>query len=106
VIQEAFVMWLKPGGAEEYIRLHGDVPRQVLIDEEAAGVTREFIWRRGNMLFVFSELRDARTWERARSSEAARQWAVTLEPYLEMTESGEPKTEALELVYSHDTGPV
>ena len=101
MIRQAFIMWLKPGGSEEYRRLHGEVPRQVELDEEAAGVVRETIWLRGEMLFVVSEVRDELTWERARHSLAGQEWAATLTPYLVMDDTGSVKTELLEEVYDH-----
>lgn len=102
MIRQGFVLHVKPGGAEEYRRLHGDVPRQVELDEEAAGVIQETIFEHDGVLFVYSVIRDEATWDRARGSAASRQWAATLAPFLEMGPDGLPATTSLREVYHHE----
>jgi L-rhamnose mutarotase len=106
MIRQGFLLRLKPGGVEEYRRLHQHVPRDVELDEEAAGVISETIFEHDGMLFVSSVIRDEETWERARGSVASRQWAETLTPFLEMNPDGTVASTALTEVYHHGSPPI
>ena len=101
LIRQAYMMRLKPGGAEEYRRLHQHVPRQVLLDEAAAGAIEETIFEHDGILFGVSIVRDDQVWERARHSEACLQWALTLEPYLELGADGTAAVTPLTEIYHH-----
>jgi L-rhamnose mutarotase len=102
MIRQGFLLHLKPGGVDEYRRLHGNVPRQVELDEEAAGVIQETIFEHDGVLFIYSVIRDGETWDRARGSEASRRWAETLEPFLEMGPDGLVESTPLTEVYHHE----
>lgn len=101
MIHQGFLLRLKPGGLEAYRRLHEAVPRQVELDEEAAGVISEIIFEHDGLLFVHSVIRDEATWDRARNSEASRRWAETLAPYLEMGPDGTVASTPLAEIYRH-----
>jgi L-rhamnose mutarotase len=101
MIRQGFLMRLKPGAAEEYRRWHRQVPRQVELDEEAAGVIQETIFIHGDTLFVFSVIEDEGTWDRARHSAASLRWAETMAPYLVTGDDGVVLATQLDEVYHH-----
>ena len=51
----AFVMHVKDGQEEEYIRRHRDVWPQVLTDLEKAGIGQMNIFMAGHQLFLYEE---------------------------------------------------
>jgi L-rhamnose mutarotase len=104
VIRQGSLLRLKPDSVDEYIRLHTQVPRQVELDEEEAGVIEETIFEHDGQLFVFSVIRDEGTWDRARNSAASREWAERLTPYLEMGPDGLVVAVPLREVYHHRAG--
>ena len=101
MIRQGFLLRLKPGVADEYRAWHQRVPRQVEIDEEAAGVIQETIFIHGDTLFVFSVIEDEGTWDRARHSPASLEWAQTMAPYLVTGDDGLVQTTTLDEVYHH-----
>ena len=80
----AFVMHVKEGQEEEYIRRHRDVWPQVLADLEKAGVGQMNIFMAGRQLFLHMEVDDYA--EAARilgaSPESVR-WEQYMEPIME-----------------------
>lgn len=54
----AFVMRVKKGEEDEYIRRHQDVWPEVLADMQRAGVQRMSIFMNGRELFVYMEAKD------------------------------------------------
>ena len=80
----AFVMDVKEGHEEEYIRRHRDVWPQVLADLEKAGIGQMNIFMAGRQLFLYMEVDDYA--EAARilgaSPESVR-WEEYMEPFME-----------------------
>ena len=54
----AFVMRVKEGQQEEYIRRHQEVWQEVLVDLQRAGVRKMSIFMSGLQLFLYMEVKD------------------------------------------------
>ena len=80
----AFVMHVKEGQEEEYIRRHRDVWPQVLADLKHAGVHQMNIFMAGRQLFLYMEVDDYAEAARilAESPQSAR-WEEYMEPIME-----------------------
>ena len=80
----AFVMHVKEGQEEEYIRRHRAVWPQVLADLESAGVEQMNIFMAGRQLFLYMEVADYAEAARilGESPESLR-WEQYMEPIME-----------------------
>ena len=85
----AFVMHVKEGQEEEYIRRHRDVWPQVLADLEKAGVGQMNIFMASRQLFLYMEADDYAEAVRILSDcpESVR-WEEQMEPIMENAEGG------------------
>ena len=84
-----FVMHVKEGQEEEYIRRHRDVWPQVLADLEKAGVGQMNIFMASRQLFLYMEADDYAEAVRILSDcpESVR-WEEQMEPIMENAEGG------------------
>ena len=80
----AFVMHVKEGQEEEYIRRHRDVWPQVLADLEKAGVGQMNIFMAGRQLFLYMEVDDyAEATHILGASPESVRWEEYMEPIME-----------------------
>ena len=85
----AFVMHVKEGQEEEYIRRHRDVWPQVLADLKHAGVHQMNIFMAGRQLFLYMEVDDyAKASRVLETSPKSVQWEEYMAPIME-TATGE-----------------
>ncbi len=86
----AFVMRLKPGADEEYIRRHQNLWPEVRADMRRAGIHSMSIYRFGLQLFLYMEVEDYARAARllAESPDSAR-WEEYMAPIMEDAGGGE-----------------
>ncbi len=84
MIRCAFTMRLKPGALEEYRRHHDSVWPELVAEIERSGIASITTFRRGDDLFLFSEIRDPGAWDRLWRSPIHLRWAEVMEPLMNL----------------------
>ena len=104
MIRRAFTMRLKPGKFEEYKRHHDNIWPEMVAEIERSGIASMTIFRQGETLFVFSEIRDESAWERLWASEIHAKWGAVMEPLMHLTPAGRVDAGELEEIFRVGTG--
>jgi len=94
-----FMLQLKPGGLEAYERLHDQIWPELVAEMAAKGVEQVTIFHADSKLFIYSEIADARAWERLWNLDIHLRWAAELEPYLVLAEDGTPASTDLTEIF-------
>jgi L-rhamnose mutarotase len=91
MLRYAFTMKLKPGAYAEYKDLHDRIWPELAEEIERCGVVSMSIFEAGpELLFLYSEVRDAETWDRLRASEVHQRWGRALRHLFVLNAAGEP----------------
>jgi L-rhamnose mutarotase len=89
MLRHAFTMQLQPGAYAEYKRMHDEIWPELSAEIERCGVVTMSIFESGpEQLFLYSEARDAETWDKLRNSEVHQRWSRTLQPLFVTDEQG------------------
>jgi len=94
-----FMLRLKPGGLEEYVRRHDVIWPELVAEMAAHGVEQVTIFHVDSKLFIYSEITDADAWQRLWNLDIHLRWAAELEPYLELAENGTPDASDLSEIF-------
>ena len=106
----AFVMQVKPGQEEEYVRRHREVWPEVEADLKRAGVRRMSIFMSGRQLFLYMEVEEyAAACEVLESSPESVRWEEYMAPIMENAGGEEydpenPYPEGLPEIYFWEAG--
>jgi L-rhamnose mutarotase len=80
----SFVMRVKEGQQDEYIRRHQEIWPEVLDEHRRAGITKLAIYLHGSDLFLYMEVEDyAKAVEILTTSPAALRWEEYMAPIME-----------------------
>lgn len=91
MLRYAFTMKLRPGAYAEYRRMHDEIWPELAAEIERCGVTSMSIFEAGpELLFLYSEVREAETWDRLRDSEVHQRWGRALLPLFVLNGEGGP----------------
>jgi L-rhamnose mutarotase len=88
MIRRAFTMRLKPGSLAEYTRHHANVWPELVAEIQRSGIAQITTFQRGLDLFLYSEIRDSKAWDRLWSSKIHGRWAKIMEPLMHLTKAG------------------
>jgi L-rhamnose mutarotase len=106
MIRCAFTMRLKPGALEEYRRHHDEVWPELVAEIEKCGIASITTFRRGDDLFLFSEIRDPGAWDRLWRSPIHLKWAQVMEPLMHLKPDMTVDSEQLEEIFHLETDAV
>lgn len=95
-MRAAFILKLKPGGLEEYKRLHEEIWPELVVELASHGIEQItlFVGEKG-ALFLSSEVKSEGAWERVWDTDIHMRWGERLKSCLELTEDGTPASEEL-----------
>ena len=99
MIRRAFTMRLKPGKFGEYKHHHDHIWPEMVAAIEHSGIASMTIFRSGDNLFLFSEIRDEGAWDRLWASETHKRWAAVMEPLMHLTPEGKVDAGELEEIF-------
>ncbi len=98
--RKSFVMRLKPGGKEEYMRRHSAIWPEMADMLREAGVTNYSIWWYRDLLFGYWESEDvAATENRKRASSVAARWSAFMADLISYEEIDGQRAADPELVF-------
>jgi L-rhamnose mutarotase len=101
MLRHAFTMKLRPGAYAEYKHLHDTIWPELVEEIEQCGVLSMSIFEAGpELLFLYSEVRDAETWTRLRDSEVHQRWGSALRHLFVLNEAGEPDLGELNEIFT------
>ncbi len=103
MLRRAFTMRLKPGRFAEYKYHHYHIWPEMVAEIERSGIATMTIFRSGDNMFLFSEIRDETAWDKLWSSETHRKWAEVMEPLMHLTPEGKVDAGELEEVFRVET---
>ncbi|MGI8702202.1 MAG: L-rhamnose mutarotase [Nocardioidaceae bacterium] len=98
-MRAGFMLRLKPGGIDEYIRRHDQMWPELIAEMEADGVEQVTIFNSGDTLLIYSEIADAQAWDRLWNKDIHLRWAAELEPYLQLAADGTPDSTGLTEIF-------
>ena len=84
MIRRAFTMRLKPGAFAEYKRHHDAVWPALVAEIERSGIATITTFRRGDEMFLYSEIHDPDAWDKLWHSPIHRDWALVMEPLMHL----------------------
>ena len=83
--QYAWVLEVRPGYEEEYVRRHREIWPEMLDALRSAGISNYSIFRHGLTLFGYFETDDlGQTQRHLANSEVNRRWGESMEPVMKM----------------------
>ena len=74
MIRRAFTMRLKPGELAEYKRKHDNIWPELVREIEKSGIASITTFERDPDLFLFSEIKNEKAWDRLWGSEIHKRW--------------------------------
>ena len=104
LIRRAFTMRLKPGAFAEYKRQHDAVWPALVAEIERCGIATITTFRRGDEMFLVSEIRDVGAWDRLWRSEIHREWARVMDPLMHLKPDLTVDSGELEEIFHLETG--
>ena len=88
MIRRAFTMRLKPGALTEYRYHHDNVWPDLVAEIERSGIASITTFQNGLELFLVSEIKDEKAWDKLWTSQIHREWAKVMEPLMHLTDDG------------------
>ena len=104
MIRRAFTMRLKPGGLAGWTEHHDNIWQELVEEIERSGVAQITIFENDPVLVVYSEIRDADSWDRLWASEVHQRWGAIMDEYLAVDEAGAPEAAELNEVWHLEPG--
>jgi L-rhamnose mutarotase len=101
--RRAFTMRLRPGGLDEYKRLHEAIPQELVNEIERSGIGRITIFEDDPVLFLYSEIYDDDAWDKLWHSEVHDRWAELMNPLMEFGADGIVDSSELREVFHLET---
>lgn len=98
-MRAGFTLRLKPGGFDEYKRLHDNVWPELVSTFAENGITQVTIFHADSQLFIYSEIDDDEAWQRVWNLDIHLRWAKDLEPYMELAADGTPDSKDLTEIF-------
>lgn len=74
LLREAFIVKLKPGCLAEWRRRHEVIWPELVEQERLCGVAQMTIFEADPLLYVYSEVLDATSWDRLIQTDAHKRW--------------------------------
>lgn len=88
MIRRAFTMRLKPGAFDEYKHHHDNVWPELVDEIRRSGIASITTFRRGDDMFLVSEITNEQAWDRLWHSDIHKEWAKVMEPLMNLTPEG------------------
>jgi L-rhamnose mutarotase len=82
MIRRAFTMRLKPGAMAEYKRYHDEIWPELVRQIEKDGIAHISTFERDPDLFLFSEIKDEKAWDRLWNSDIHKKWGEVMEQFM------------------------
>jgi L-rhamnose mutarotase len=98
-MRAGFMLKLKPGGLDEYQRLHDEIWPELIEELARNGVRQVSIYAAGSSLFIYSEVDNEDSWETLWHTDVHLRWGAQLEPYLELDADGAPDSTDLREIF-------
>ncbi len=102
MVQQAFVLSLKDGALEEYIRHHESIRTEHPDLAEAlvsSGVQALRIFLDGDRLVLFVEATDAEAMQKLWATPAHQEWSELMDPLIDVDADGVPQARFLDQIY-------
>lgn len=104
MIRRAFTMRLKPGALAEYKRYHDEIWPELVKQIEKDGIAHISTFERDPDLFLFSEIRDEKAWDRLWNSDIHKKWGEVMERFMHFKD-GKVDFGELREIFHLETGP-
>jgi L-rhamnose mutarotase len=88
MIQQAFVMKLKPGALDEYVKRHDEIWPELTEEIKKCGISKIASFEDDPYVFLYSEVEDEGAWDRLWDSEIHVKWGAWFEPLMEFNKEG------------------
>jgi L-rhamnose mutarotase len=102
MIQQAFVMKLKPGALEEYVKRHDEIWPELTAEIKKCGISKIASFEDDPYVFLYSEVEDEGAWDRLWESEIHVKWAESFEPLMEFKDDGKVDAKFVSQIFKFD----
>lgn len=87
-IRCAFTLRLKPGAFDEYVRYHDAVWPELIREIERCGIAQITTFESDGQLFLYSEIYQAKAWEKLWNSKIHDRWSECMKPLMRFKPDG------------------
>jgi L-rhamnose mutarotase len=99
--RKAFLMTLRPGAGDEYVRRHNPIWPELRRVLKEHGVSRYsiFLDRRSDRLFAYAIIESEELWQRIAATEVCRRWWAEMKDLMLTNHDDSPAATALDEVF-------
>ena len=102
-IRRAFTMRLKPGSFAKYKRYHDNIWPELVREIERCGIAQITTFENDLQLFLYSEIYDAKAWDKLWSSRIHDEWALCMMPLMRFRPDGKVDSGPLREIFHLET---
>lgn len=102
MIRKSFIIRLKPGALEEYVREHNKMWPELVEEIRASGIKNITMVADDPLLYIYSEVEAEDAWDRLWHSDVHMRWGQAMSPYLVFRDDGIVDSRPLREVFHLD----
>ena len=103
MIRRAFTMKLKPGALPEYRKRHDEIWKPLVDEIERCGIAQITTFEADPVLFLYSEIRDEKAWDKLWSTKIHDEWAKAFQPLMQFRSDGKVDAGELREIFHLET---
>ena len=105
-IRKAFLLKLKPGALDDYIRWHDNIWPDLQQEIASQGIAEITLYQLDDMILLVSQVNDPDAWTRLWDSDVHKRWGELMNPLMHYRDDGVIDSRELREIWHFEPGEV